>query len=216
MTLPTLALTLPTMSFKRAHATSFEHDPAQSAPQNRILPHKGDRSRQARLVEGASQKGKSSREAVKVELDDADSAANSDKAIYARKREKIVRSACVECRKRKTRCSGQRPTCRFCSDRNFVCSWDISDGMTRTADLNQKLQEATRKHEDLNTLVDALRSGTDTESTMLLARLRLGTSVEDLVKSLRNDTALTNITDSLPDSRLRELSGTSKTTSSST
>ena len=88
--------------------------------------------------------------------------------------------------------------------------------MTRTADLKQKLQEATRKHNDLNILVDALRSGTDTESMMLLARLRLGISVEDLVKSLRNDTALTNITDSLPGSGLKESSGTSETTSSLT
>ena len=67
--------------------------------------------------------------------------------------------------------------------------------MSRTAGLKQKLQEATRKHEDLNTLIDALRSGTDTESTMLLARLRLGTSVEDLVKSLRLDMGLASSTD---------------------
>lgn len=185
------------MRSKRAHATISEHDPAQPAPQN-ILPRKGGRSRQARLAEGGTQKGKSSREVVKVELDDADRAANFDKSFSARKKRKQIKSACLQCRKRKTRCSGQRPRCRSCSNRELVCSWDISEGMSRMADLKQKLQKTTEEYNDLNILVDALRSGTDMDSTMLLARLRLGTSVEDLVKPLRINTALTNSTDSQP------------------
>jgi chromosome segregation ATPase len=130
-----------------------------------------------------------------------------------RKRAEPVKSACVQCQKRKTKCSGDRPICRFCSDRDLTCSWDIRDGMTRTADLKQRLQDATGSCDDLTqqlldeenvsdtlrqqvaaltdqrddheTLVDSMRSGSDQFSTMLLARLRMGASLDDLVGELR-------------------------------
>ena len=130
--------------------------------------------------------GPSRRRASKP-TDGAESDASSDQTSRTRKKAEPVKSACVQCQKRKTKCSGQRPVCRFCSDRNLECSWDIGDGLTRTADLKRKLQEATGRSEDLDTLVDAMRYGTDDVSTMLLARLRLGESIEDLVSALRTE-----------------------------
>lgn len=64
-------------------------------------------------------------------------------------------------------------------------SWDIGDGLTRTADLKRKLQAANGKSEDLDTLVEAMRRGSDEVSTMLLAKLRLGDSVENLATGIR-------------------------------
>ena len=119
--------------------------------------------------------------------DGAESDASSDRPGRARKKAEPVKSACVQCQKRKTKCSGQRPVCRFCSDRNLECSWDIGDGLTRTADLKQKLQEANLKSEDLSELVSAMRTGTDQTSSMLLARLRLGCSTEELLSNIRLD-----------------------------
>lgn len=119
--------------------------------------------------------------------DGAESDVSSDQTNRARKKAEPVKSACVQCQKRKTKCSGQRPVCRFCSDRNLTCSWDIGDGLTRTADLKRKLMEATGRSENLDTLVDAMRYGSDEVSTMLLARLRLGTSVKDLARGIRTD-----------------------------
>ncbi|KAK6443232.1 hypothetical protein LTR95_000056 [Oleoguttula sp. CCFEE 5521] len=138
---------------------------------------------------------------------------DSEIASRMRKKAEPVKSACAQCQKRKTKCSGDRPICRFCSDRGLECSWDIGDGMTRTADLKQKLHaatgrgeklkrllsdEATRgaavrqkleaaeeRQEDLNRLMEAMRSSTDQVSTMLLARLRLGEPIEDLIDSVR-------------------------------
>lgn len=117
--------------------------------------------------------------------DGAESDVSSDQTNRARKKAEPVKSACVQCQKRKTKCSGQRPVCRFCSDRNLTCSWDIGDGLTRTADLKRKLLEATGRSDNLDTLVDAMRDGSDEVSTMLLARLRLGTSVKDLARGIR-------------------------------
>jgi len=134
--------------------------------------------------EGSSpEEGKSQR----PHTDDAESDASSDQPGRTRKKAEPVKSACVQCQKRKTKCSGQRPICRFCSDRNLECSWDIGDGLTRTADLKRKLQEANVKSEELSDLVSAMRSGTDQTSSMLLARLRLGCSMEELLSNIRID-----------------------------
>lgn len=121
----------------------------------------------------------------KPSTDGAESDASSDQTKGARKKAEPVKSACVQCQKRKTKCSGQRPVCRFCSDRNLECSWEIGDGLTRTADLKRKLLEATGRSDNLDTLVDAMRDGTDEVSTMLLARLRLGATVKDLASGIR-------------------------------
>lgn len=177
------------MSLKRGHAAYTRDTTAHSA----LLPREGDTSgygitfaSDRSLAAAKSRPGSSRARKVKEEDDSGnESGTTLDKAVRTRKKAEPVKSACVQCQKRKTKCSGQRPTCRFCSDRDLECSWEITAGMTRTADLKQKLQDATGKSEDLDLLVDALRSGSDNDSTKLLARLRLGTSVEDLARSLR-------------------------------
>lgn len=51
-----------------------------------------------------------------------------------------ITSACNACAKRKQRCSGDRPTCRYCHERGFdECVYEVSEGMTRSEDLKDKL-----------------------------------------------------------------------------
>lgn len=101
-----------------------------------------------------------------------------------RKRANCVRAACLPCQKRKAKCSGERPTCEACTARDLSCSWDSTDGLTRTADLKRRIQEAEERVATVNAFINILRHGTDRDATMLLARLRLGASVDDLVASL--------------------------------
>jgi hypothetical protein len=171
------------MSQKRQHG-DVSTDGLGTQPLSKSLPLDLDPENQ-KLDEPP---GSGRRRASKL-TDGAESDASSDQTGRTRKKAEPVKSACVQCQKRKTKCSGQRPVCRFCSDRNLECSWDIGDGLTRTADLKRKLQEATGRSEDLDTLVDAMRYGTDEVSTMLLARLRLGEPIEDLVTALRTDSS---------------------------
>lgn len=53
--------------------------------------------------------------------------------------------------------------------------------MTRTEDLKSKVREATERGDRLDQLVGAMRRGTDQESSELLARLRVGATVDDLL-----------------------------------
>ena len=92
-----------------------------------------------------------------------------------------IRSACAECRRRKQRCTGDRPSCRFCDDKGVDCLYEVADGMTRSQDLKLKVREATERGDRLDQLVDAMRQGTDQQSSELLARLRVGATLDDLL-----------------------------------
>lgn len=53
--------------------------------------------------------------------------------------------------------------------------------MTRSQDLKLKVREATERGDKLDQLVQAMRNGTDQKSSELLARLRVGATVDDLL-----------------------------------
>jgi hypothetical protein len=113
-------------------------------------------------------------------------------AERVRKKSEPVKSACVQCQKRKTKCSGHRSSCRPCSNRGIGCSWDVDDGLTKTAGLKKQLREAVGRSEDLCALVDAMRRGTDETSSMLLAKLRIGISLNDLLAGIGRELSLMN------------------------
>jgi hypothetical protein len=141
---------------------------------------------------GCQQVQEGARNIPRVVAEDASDKATNDEAssstaahaAHERMKQEPVKSACVECRKRKTKCSGQRPICRLCRDRGLDCLWDIADGMTKTEDLRYKLQVAVTRLNDLTCLIDAMRSSDGKVPTMLLARLRLGASIEELVHAI--------------------------------
>jgi hypothetical protein len=105
----------------------------------------------------------------------------SVQATRVQRKSEPVESACVQCQKRKTKCSGHRPSCRSCSVHGIECSYDIDHGLTRTAGLKKQLHEAVGRSEELCALVEAMRGGTDETSSMLLAKLRIGISLDGLL-----------------------------------
>ena len=114
----------------------------------------------------------------------------SNTAASSRKKSEPVKSACGQCQKRKTKCSGQRPVCGFCNERGLECSWEIGDGLTRNADLRQRLAEANDHAIDINMLVHDMRTNSDAVATTLLAKLRLGDSIQDLATGIRDGTSM--------------------------
>jgi hypothetical protein len=61
------------------------------------------------------------------------------------------------------------------------CSYEVADGMTRSEDLKSKVREATERRDRLDQLVNAMRQGTEQQASELLARLRIGATIEDLL-----------------------------------
>ena len=70
----------------------------------------------------------------------------------------------------------------------MTCEWDLPCGLTRNEDLRRKLEEAERFCEDVQVVIQALRSDSIETSTMLLTKLRLGVPLSDLAESARTGT----------------------------
>lgn len=81
-------------------------------------------------------------------------------------------------------CTGERPHCAYCLKRRVECQYDVGAGASKRAELERKLQEATSKSIELGIMLHSLRSLSDQQSTMLLARLRMGEKVDEIVQSL--------------------------------
>lgn len=67
----------------------------------------------------------------------------------------------------------------------MFCQYDVTEGVSRTQ--RYKLRKCHRENRtsDLEALVHSLRTGTDLEATTVLARLRLGERVKDIITSFQ-------------------------------
>jgi hypothetical protein len=95
-----------------------------------------------------------------------------------------VRSACTRCQHRKAKCSGTRPACKYCTERSLDCAYSVAEGATRTNDLKRRLRETSNKAHAFGLLLEVMREGTDQEATTVLARLRIGETLQGILCSL--------------------------------
>ncbi|KAM3416127.1 hypothetical protein BST61_g7736 [Cercospora zeina] len=98
---------------------------------------------------------------------------------------RAVEVACWPCRKRKAKCSGERPSCGPCTQRGVECAYEYEEGLTKVGWLKMKLDEATAKTNSLEFLFEQLRTRSDEESSMILAIIRLGADLEKVVSQLK-------------------------------
>ena len=126
-------------------------------------------------------------EGIKIEksLDETTDNVSVPQMIEKKEKSDPVKSACLHCRRRKAKCSGERPVCRPCIHRDLKCQWQTPEGLTRSEGLKRELQSVTCRTDDLKMLVGGMRAGSDEEATTLLARLRLGDSLEELAHTAR-------------------------------
>ncbi|KAG9801255.1 hypothetical protein KCU68_g22917, partial [Aureobasidium melanogenum] len=62
---------------------------------------------------------------------------------------KLTAVACVDRRKRKRKCNGERPSCSACQTRGLSCMYDVVEGATRTEDLKQKVSSLSLRVRNL-------------------------------------------------------------------
>ncbi|KAK5168637.1 uncharacterized protein LTR77_005946 [Saxophila tyrrhenica] len=98
------------------------------------------------------------------------------------KRSFLTQNACTRCRSKKSKCDGARPVCERCRKHGAECIYDVAqEGLTRMQNLQQQLEARTADHGRLQNLFSLLQNGTDQEATSLLARMRMGAGVDELL-----------------------------------
>jgi hypothetical protein len=78
-------------------------------------------------------------------------------------------------------CDGERPECSACRIRACSCIYGVVEGATRTADLKQKVCSLSSRVQKLELLIDTMTHGTDDEASTILAQLRLGDTVDEIL-----------------------------------
>lgn len=101
-------------------------------------------------------------------------------------RKTAANHACVQCRKTKTRCDGKQP-CARCQSGSNVCTYDTKTlSGERLNRLTHAFNEQKGRLNHLETILAAMRGGTDAEAAELMAWIRIGESVESVVSYIES------------------------------
>lgn len=110
------------------------------------------------------------------------SATNSMRHKRTRKGQ-LTSSACLQCRRRKTKCSGGRPACLRCSDRGDICTYDTEEGMSRQQGLRTQLRRREDQITRMRIVFRVLQFESDAQAAELLFRLRSKCEVEKTINT---------------------------------
>ncbi|KAM6537977.1 hypothetical protein FALCPG4_003870 [Fusarium falciforme] len=107
-------------------------------------------------------------------------------AVASSRKTSTTNHACVQCRRTKTKCDGRHP-CARCEFNGHTCAYDTR---TLSGDRLNKLTHAFNQQKDrlqqLETILAAMRTGTDAEAAEVMTWIRIGEPVESIVSYLES------------------------------
>ncbi|KAK4983665.1 hypothetical protein LTR50_007094 [Elasticomyces elasticus] len=98
----------------------------------------------------------------------------------------LVNAACHPCRKRRSKCDGQRPVCAKCIQKRSTCEYDVRPDETRQEAVKRKNETLEQELSSFRELHHALASRPESEASVILKQIRSGDDI---------DTVLTLISD---------------------
>lgn len=84
-------------------------------------------------------------------------------------------------------CDTSRPVCLRCKTMDLTCQYDVGEGVGRAERFKVLKDRQAARTSNLERLVELLRSDCDVQASTVLARLRLGHRVEDIVQQSEGD-----------------------------
>ncbi|KAH8127124.1 hypothetical protein LI328DRAFT_141615 [Trichoderma asperelloides] len=117
-------------------------------------------------------------------------------------RKNMVLAACTACRKHKAKCSGERPSCRRCIQRQIECHWTTKPGETTAQALKRGYQDIRNKKSPHQELFELIRHLSDQEAGHVFQRIRSGADVITILNHIRVGNVMLQMAVS-PETRLR-------------
>ncbi|KAH4855471.1 hypothetical protein HBH75_086550 [Parastagonospora nodorum] len=103
----------------------------------------------------------------------------------SKRRRQAIAVACVQCRSGKVKCDGTRPRCMRCSEMDLACHFDVAEGVSRAERMRLlKRETLSGRAEEMERVIQALRTSSDDQASAILARLRIGNRLDEVVKTL--------------------------------
>ncbi|CZR59534.1 uncharacterized protein PAC_09428 [Phialocephala subalpina] len=101
---------------------------------------------------------------------------------------RCISSACMPCRKRKSKCDGGKPACTACLDvYSSECHYDLDADHRRKGALKRDINHLSEKVSTIGSVLDAIRSGSeaDADDIFQLIRASPGESHEKIAEMVR-------------------------------
>jgi len=96
-----------------------------------------------------------------------------------------IQIACETCRRRKTRCDGQRPKCSSCVARNEECVFQPVSQETNYQALKRRLEQVEHSLDQMNELYAYLKTKPYEEALEILARIRSSDDVRAVLAFIK-------------------------------
>ncbi|EFZ00818.2 Zn(2)-C6 fungal-type DNA-binding domain protein [Metarhizium robertsii ARSEF 23] len=91
---------------------------------------------------------------------------------FIRPKRAMISVACQNCRRRKAKCNGSRPTCKRCHSRGESCTYELERGKALTSVLKQKRDDLMNENEQYRELFQLLCTKPKDEALELFRRIR--------------------------------------------
>lgn len=88
------------------------------------------------------------------------------------------------CRLRKSKCSGERPSCTVCRRKGLGCVYKTLQDETRTEALKRQNEALADEVDELRTAAEFLRTGTEQETAEVVRRLKEGQGLSDAIREI--------------------------------
>ncbi|KAG7127169.1 Oleate-activated transcription factor 1 like protein [Verticillium longisporum] len=109
-----------------------------------------------------------------------------------RQRTSVTSAACEACRKRKSKCTGERPECRPCVKRGQQCDYATEPAETRAQAMRRQHGAFLKERSVYEELYGVLMDLSDIDAMHMLQRLRSGVKVETAVRQISDSDLLLN------------------------
>ncbi|OHE98232.1 hypothetical protein CORC01_06429 [Colletotrichum orchidophilum] len=97
---------------------------------------------------------------------------------------------CSDCRKRKVKCDGARPTCHGCASSNTPCAYPLAEGISQREAQKRKLSSISAAHEKSQRVLELLRASHDDGADDILKQLQGSDDIEEAIQSIADASLL--------------------------
>lgn len=125
--------------------------------------------------------------------DSSGAAGGSSSGVLPLRRRRHAPAACASCRRRKIKCSADRPKCRQCLRLAVDCAYDTVGSETLGEARQRRLGELQSRSSHYEDLFNILKTRPDQDVAAILARIRQGARVDDVVRFVREGDILIDL-----------------------
>ncbi|KAK2023007.1 hypothetical protein LX32DRAFT_686810 [Colletotrichum zoysiae] len=108
-------------------------------------------------------------------------------------RRRNATAACESCRKRKTKCSAERPRCTVCAAKGYECEYNVQPSESRMSALKRAHAEMECRSGCLESILSAMRFLPETRAHEILREIRSGAPIQEILHQIEAGTPLGSI-----------------------